>query len=53
MADGALWNLLPDLDQDVTEVVDSLRCNLVVLDGQKQSPRGVLLDLGQASMGAC
>ncbi|KAI4896330.1 hypothetical protein NFI96_015778 [Prochilodus magdalenae] len=37
-----------DLNQGITELLDSLKCNLVASDGPKR-PRGVLLDLGQAS----
>ncbi|KAI4902945.1 hypothetical protein NFI96_005135 [Prochilodus magdalenae] len=47
--EGVLGDLLPYLDQGITELLDSLKCNLVALDGPKQCPRGVLLDLGQAS----
>ncbi|KAI4871830.1 hypothetical protein NFI96_016388, partial [Prochilodus magdalenae] len=50
--DGVLGDLLSDLDQVILELLDSLKCNLAVLDGSKQCPKGVLLDLGQASRGA-
>ncbi|KAI4879793.1 hypothetical protein NFI96_027057 [Prochilodus magdalenae] len=43
VTDGVLGDLLPDLDQGITELLDSLKCNLVASDG----PRGVLLGLGR------
>ncbi|TWW74462.1 hypothetical protein D4764_14G0004650 [Takifugu flavidus] len=35
MTNGALGDLLPDLDQGITELVDSLRINLAAPDGHK------------------
>lgn len=35
-ADGVLGDL-PDVDQGITEVIDSLRCNLATLDGPKHN----------------
>ncbi|KAI4903310.1 hypothetical protein NFI96_031847 [Prochilodus magdalenae] len=33
MTDGVLGDLLPDLDQGITELLDTLKCNLVTSDG--------------------
>lgn len=35
MTDGVLGYFLPDLDQDITDLQDRLRCNLAVPDGPK------------------
>ncbi|TWW77579.1 hypothetical protein D4764_12G0009690 [Takifugu flavidus] len=34
---GVLGDLLPDLDQGIIELLDSLRINLVALDGPKHN----------------
>lgn len=36
--DGDLGDLVPVLDQGITELLDGLRCNLVALDGPNQGP---------------
>ncbi len=36
-ADGVLGYFLTDLDQGITELLDSLRCNLAVSDGPKHN----------------
>ncbi|KAI4892301.1 hypothetical protein NFI96_006564 [Prochilodus magdalenae] len=36
-ADDVLGDLLPDLDQGITELLDSLKCNLVASDGPKHN----------------
>ncbi|MEQ2258373.1 hypothetical protein XENORESO_017792 [Xenotaenia resolanae] len=35
MTDGVLGYLLPDPDQSITDLLDSLRCDLAVLEGPK------------------
>ena len=35
--DGVLGDLLPDLDQGITELLDSLKCNLAASDGPKHN----------------
>ncbi len=35
--DGVLGYFLPDLDQGITELLESLRCNLTVSDGPKHN----------------
>lgn len=51
MTDGVLGDLLPDLDQGITELLDSLNCNLVALDGLEHNVSGVdLLGLGHESV---
>ncbi len=47
---GVLGYFLPDLEQGITELLDSLRCNLAASDEPKQCPRGVLVDIWQASV---
>ncbi len=37
MTDSVLGYFLPDLDQGITELLDSLRCNLVASDGPKHN----------------
>lgn len=37
MTDCVLGYFLPDLDQGITELLDSLRCNLAALDGPKHN----------------
>ncbi|TWW81314.1 [Protein ADP-ribosylarginine] hydrolase [Takifugu flavidus] len=37
MTNGVLGDLLPDLDQGITELLDSLRINLVAPDGPKHN----------------
>ncbi len=36
-ADGVQGYFLPDLDQGITELLDSLRCNLEASDGPKHN----------------
>ncbi len=35
--DGVLGYFLPDLDKSITALLDSLRCNLVAMDGPKHN----------------
>ena len=37
MTDGVLGYFLPDLDQGITELLDSLRCNLAASDGPEHN----------------
>lgn len=37
MMECILWNLYPDLHQSIIEHLDSLRCNLAMLDGPKHN----------------
>lgn len=36
LMDGVLGDLLPDMDQGITELLESMRCNLAVSDGLKR-----------------
>lgn len=52
MMDIVLGDLLPDLDQSLTELLDSLKCNLAAsVDQNKISQKGST-GFAQASMGA-
>ncbi len=43
MANGVLWDLLSDMNQGITELLDNLWCNLVALDAPIHNVQEVLI----------